>query len=47
MLNDFNYFQDPSIVYLGLNLIDLPFINISVHFEKASAFIEEALTSGG
>ncbi|MPC60260.1 Dual specificity protein phosphatase 3 [Portunus trituberculatus] len=46
MLNYIN-FQDQSLVYLGLNLIDLPFINISVHFEKASAFIEEALSSGG
>ncbi|XP_063859949.1 dual specificity protein phosphatase 3-like [Scylla paramamosain] len=42
-----SFYKDQSLVYLGLNLIDLPFINISVHFEKASAFIEEALSSGG
>ncbi|XP_050727595.1 dual specificity protein phosphatase 3-like [Eriocheir sinensis] len=41
-----NFYKSPSIKYLGLNLIDLPFINISVHFERASVFIEEALKSG-
>ncbi|XP_045614771.1 dual specificity protein phosphatase 3 [Procambarus clarkii] len=41
------YYKDPSITYLGLDLIDLPFINISLHFEKASAFIDSALRSGG
>lgn len=41
------YSQDPSIRYLGLDLIDLPFINISTHFEKASKFVDEALSSGG
>lgn len=44
---DYMDFQDQSLVYLGLNLIDLPFINISVHFDKGSDFIEEALSSGG
>ncbi|XP_027232490.1 dual specificity protein phosphatase 3 isoform X1 [Penaeus vannamei] len=42
-----DYYKDPSIVYLGLNLIDLPFINISVHFETGANFIEDALSSGG
>ncbi|KAG0711823.1 Inactive dual specificity phosphatase 27 [Chionoecetes opilio] len=39
--------EDPSLVYLGLNLIDLPFINISVHFDKGARFVDEALASGG
>ncbi|KAG7153895.1 dual specificity protein phosphatase 3-like [Homarus americanus] len=42
-----NYYKDPSITYLGLDLIDLPFINISTHFEKATDFIDSALRSGG
>lgn len=41
-----NWLQSPAIKYMGLNLIDLPFINISVHFDKASLFIEEALQAG-
>ncbi|XP_069944651.1 dual specificity protein phosphatase 3-like isoform X2 [Cherax quadricarinatus] len=41
------YYKDPSITYIGLDLIDLPFINISMHFEKASEFIDNALSSGG
>ncbi|XP_071525971.1 dual specificity protein phosphatase 3 isoform X2 [Panulirus ornatus] len=41
-----NFYKDPSVRYLGLDLIDLPFINISTHFERASKFINEALSSG-
>ncbi|KAK7077241.1 Dual specificity protein phosphatase 3 [Halocaridina rubra] len=41
------FYKNPSIIYQGLDLLDMPFINISVHFEKASEFIDEALASGG
>ena len=38
--------QSPTITYLGLDLLDLPFINISAHFDKGVSFIDDALLSG-
>ncbi|XP_068232676.1 dual specificity protein phosphatase 3-like [Palaemon carinicauda] len=41
------FYKSPTITYLGLDLLDLPFVNITVHFEKAVDFIDEAINSGG
>ena len=34
-------------MYQGLDLIDLPFIDVSKHFEPAADFIDSALKEGG
>lgn len=41
------FYKDTSIVYQGLDLIDLPFANVTKHFETAADFIDGALNSGG
>jgi len=42
-----DYYKDPSITFHGLELIDLPFANITPHFEPGAVFIEKALKTGG
>ncbi|XP_066967749.1 dual specificity protein phosphatase 3 isoform X1 [Macrobrachium rosenbergii] len=42
-----DFYKSPTITYLGLDLLDLPFVNITVHFEKSVNFIDDALNSGG
>ncbi|XP_069681450.1 dual specificity protein phosphatase 3 [Periplaneta americana] len=41
------YYRDTNIKYLGIQLIDLPMTNISVHFQETADFIEDAVKSGG
>lgn len=41
------YYRDTNIKYMGVQLIDLPMANISVHFEETADFIENGVKSGG
>ena len=41
------YYKPSGIIYMGLRLADVDQTNISEHFEEVSAFIDEALSSGG
>ncbi|XP_076044038.1 dual specificity protein phosphatase 13A-like isoform X2 [Oratosquilla oratoria] len=42
-----DFYKDTPLKYIGLELIDLPFANASVHFEVAADFIHRAIASGG
>lgn len=42
-----DYYKDTNIKYLGVQLLDLPMTNISVHFQETADFIESSVRSGG
>lgn len=41
------FYRDTPFKYLGLQLLDLPTTKISVHFNKTSEFIDDALMNNG
>lgn len=44
---DEKFYESEKIKFLGLRVIDIPGAKISIHFEKAAEFIEDALASKG
>ncbi|KDR16390.1 dual specificity protein phosphatase 3 isoform X2 [Zootermopsis nevadensis] len=42
-----DYYRDTNIKYMGIQLLDLPVANISMHFEETAAFIENGVKRGG
>ncbi|XP_025264896.1 dual specificity protein phosphatase 3 [Camponotus floridanus] len=44
---DNNYYADTTIKYLGLQVTDLPSVDISKYFYIAANFIDEAVSTGG
>ncbi|KAJ9586251.1 hypothetical protein L9F63_020113 [Diploptera punctata] len=41
------YYRRADIKYLGVQLLDLPMTNISIHFQETADFIESGIKSGG
>ena len=41
------YYRKSDIKYMGVQILDLPCTNISVHFQETADFIENGLKSGG
>jgi len=44
---DNNYYADTTIKYLGLQVTDLPSVDISKYFYITANFIDEAVSTGG
>lgn len=42
-----DYYRNSDIKYMGVQLLDLPMTNISIHFQETADFIESAVKSGG